>query len=136
MIAIVTLVAHRRAGIITRVVILVVDIVVSSLSPSIVPSQSLSLMPSSVAPLPSTSLPLPVASSPSLSSKLLSFTIVIVDVVIRRTFAIIVDVLGTVTIVVDAVACRPVAIIIDTSKTPAHRQRQRCQAKTPAHWQQ
>jgi hypothetical protein len=81
---------------------------------------------SSVEPLLSTSSLLPITSSPSLSSASLSVTIVsIVDVVIRRAVAIIVDVRRTVTIVDDAVARRAVAIIVDNGKMPVHWQRQR-----------
>jgi len=82
-----------------------------------------------------------------LSPKPFSVAIVIVDVVIRRAVAIIVDVCCTVAIVVDAVARRAVTIIDNNGKTPAHRQWQRrhCNkgnnaiamaAKTPTHWQQ
>jgi hypothetical protein len=89
--------------------------------------------------------PTPETESLATSTPLLS-TIVIVDVVIRRVIAIIVDVRRTVAIVVDAVASRAVAIIVDIGKTPAHRQRQRrlfdegnnaivTTAKTPAHRQ-
>jgi hypothetical protein len=77
-------------------------------------------MSSFIAPLPSTSSLLPDTSSPLLSLKPLSVTIVIIDIVICHTVAIIVDVCCTVAIVVDAVARRAVTIIEDNSKTPAH----------------
>jgi phosphosulfolactate phosphohydrolase-like enzyme len=76
----------------------------------------------------------------------LSVAIIIVDVVIRRAVAVIVDVRCTVAIVVDAVARRAITIIVVNGKTPAHWQRQQrhrdegnnaiaTTAKTPAHLQ-
>ena len=50
----------------------------------------------------------------------MSVTIVIIDVIIRRAVAIIVDIFCTVAIAVDAVASRAVAIIVDNGKTPVH----------------